>query len=122
MNYPIAYDELLSRDEILKGMSGEFDNIHDYLRELRQENPRDRELRPHKVANHISTVLTVYIRNHQPEYLTPNQSIDQSSNLLKCNGTDSDHVLSKGYDDDIVTCELCDSTFEIHEIKKECET
>lgn len=111
MSYPIEYDELLTRSELMNGLSGEFDNIHNHLREMRRSNPRDVELRPHKVAKYINAKLSDYIRNHKPEHLQTNQSTNQD---------DCTHVLSNILGDTVMGCELCPKTFHINEVNAEC--
>lgn len=104
MSYPIEYDELLSRDQLMKGFKDQFDNIHKYLKDVRKDRSRSKELRPHKVAKHISSVLRNYVRNIKPEYIS-NVECDEGG-----------HIPTKVIGQGLYQCELCTSTFQLIEI------
>ena len=108
----MEYDELMSKDEMLKGLTTEFDNIHDHLREMRTANVRDRKLKPHKVANYVKDTLIDYVKNYKPDYMQGENNDKADCNECNIGG----HVPTKIAGYGLYQCELCSSTFTLIEI------
>ncbi len=111
MSYPLYFDMLLSKDDVLKGLQPFFDSIHVYMTEQRRSKNYSLVKNANKVTNHIWTELAEHIRNHKPDYLDD----DQEEYDMTCpNG--SNHIITRPLDNGRYGCELCDNEFRIFPI------
>lgn len=111
MNYPLVLDELLSRDEMLKGIDPVFDDIHLNLKKLRKTNPRSKQFRPHKIVNMVKDHMIDYVKEHRAEHTLDDLMNDKGTdNTTECEGN---HILTQPLGDNQMACELCPMVFEI---------
>jgi hypothetical protein len=115
MSYPIANDELISRDNLLKGMSDEFNDIHEHIKRLRLRPRKNSKIyeNPHKITKYIHRQMNNLVHNYNAEY---NGNLENPD----CEGN-GNHILTRAIGESIYACELCDEVFEIYVIKGVCE-
>ncbi len=112
MSYPIYYDMLLSKDDVLKGLQPFFDSLHVYMSEQRRSKNYSLVKNANKVLNYTWTELAEHIRNHKPDYTE--EIIGIESDMTCPSG--SNHIITRPLDNGKYGCELCDNEFRIFPI------
>lgn len=118
MSYPIEYDELLTKDEVMKDITDIFDNVHLHLKEVKNINVKDKLINnPHKVTNYIKDTLIEYVKNKRPDYKNGKNNDKVFINRLfnkECNV--GGHIPTKIIGVGLYQCELCSETFHLQEV------